>query len=162
MRQSLYARTHGFTIVELLVTVAIVGILASAIFPLAELSFQRGREQELRSALRALRSALDAYRQAVDDGRIPRNQDESGYPRRLEDLVDGIPDAKDPKGGRLVFLRRIPRDPMIRDAGIPDAKTWGKRSYASPRNEPREGDDVFDVYSLAPGSGMNGIPYREW
>jgi len=160
MRQSLY--TRGFTIVELLITVAIVGILASAIFPLAELSFQRGREQELHSALRELRGALDAYHQAVDDGRILKSQDESGYPKRLEDLVNGVPDAKDPKGGRLVFLRRIPRDPMNRDTAIPDEKTWGKRSYASPRNEPREGDDVFDVYSLAPGTGMNGIPYREW
>ncbi|MCL2591315.1 MAG: type II secretion system GspH family protein [Betaproteobacteria bacterium] len=160
MRQRFYMR--GFTIVELLVTVAIVGILASAIFPLAELSFQRGREQELRGALRELRNALDAYRQAVDDGRILKNQDESGYPKRLEDLVDGVPDAKNPKGGRLVFLRRIPRDPMVRDAGISDAKTWGKRSYASPRVDPREGEDVFDVYSLAPGNGMNGIPYREW
>jgi len=160
MKRSFYIQ--GFTIVELLVTVVIVGILASAIFPLAELSFQRGREQELRSALRELRSAIDAYRQAVDDGRILKNQDESGYPRRLEDLVNGVPDAKNPKGGRLVFLRRIPRDPMIRDTGIPDAKTWGRRSYASPRHEPREGDDVFDVYSLAPGNGMNGVPYREW
>jgi len=160
MRQRLY--TRGFTIVELLVTVAIVGVLASAIFPLAELSFQRGREQALRSALRELRNALDAYRQAVDDERILKNQDESGYPKCLEDLVEGVPDAKNPKGGRLVFLRRIPRDPMIRDAGIPAAKTWGKRSYASPHVDPHEGEDVFDVYSLAPGSGMNGIPYREW
>jgi len=153
---------RGFTIVELLVTVVIIGILASAIFPMAELSLQRTREQDLRSALRELRTAIDAYRQAVEDGRIPKKPDESGYPRRLEELVDGVPDAKNPKGGKIVFLRRIPRDPMLRDPAIPDVQTWGKRSYLSSRQEPSEGDDVFDVYSLASGIGMNGISYREW
>lgn len=153
---------RGFTIIELLVTVVIVGVLASAVFPMAELSYQRSREQELRAALRELRTAIDAYRQAVDEKRIAADADESGYPRRLDDLVDGVPDAKNPKGGMIVFLRRIPRDPMARDAGIPAEQTWGKRSYASSRDDSREGDDVFDVYSLAPGVGMNGIAYREW
>lgn len=152
----------GFTIVELLVTVVIISILASAIFPMAELSFQRTHEQELRTALRELRTAIDAYRQAVDEGRIQKKADESGYPRRLEDLTDGVPDAKNPKGGKIVFLRRIPRDPMVRDPSVADIQTWGKRSYISTRENPREGDDVFDIYSLAPGVGMNGIAYREW
>lgn len=154
--------TLGFTIVEVLVTIVIVGILASAVFPMAELSIQRNRERELRIVLRELRTAIDAYRQAVDEGRIQKKADESGYPHRLEDLTDGVPDAKNPKGGKVVILRRIPRDPMARDLAVPDAKTWGKRSYASTREDPREGDDVFDVYSLAPGVGMNGIAYREW
>lgn len=153
---------RGFTIIELLVTIVIVGILASAVFPMAEVSFQRSREQDLRLALRELRGAIDAYRQAVEDGRIARKADESGYPRRLEDLVEGVPDAKNPKGGRIVFLRRIPRDPMIREQAAPDVPTWGKRSYLSSHEEPREGEDVFDVYSLAPGNGLNGVPYRQW
>jgi len=156
------ARNSGFTIVELLVTIVIVGILASAIFPMAELSVQRTRERELREALRELRSGIDAYKQAVDEGRIEKKADESGYPHRLEDLIDGVPDAKNPKGGKIVFLRRIPRDPLVRELTGPDVKTWGKRSYLSSRDDPREGADVFDVYSLDAGLGMNGIPYREW
>ena len=143
-------------------TIVIVGILASAVFPMAELSVQRTRERELREALRELRTGIDAYKQAVDEGRIQKKADESGYPHRLEELVEGVPDAKNPKGGTLVFLRRIPRDPMVRDASVPEAKTWGKRSYLSSRDDPREGNDVFDVYSLDKGTGMNSIPYREW
>lgn len=149
--------SRGFTLIELLVTIVIIGILASAIFPMAELSMKRSREQELRLALREIRTAIDAYRQAVEDGRIQKKADESGYPRRLEDLAEGVPDAKNPKGGKIVFLRRIPRDPMAEDA-----QTWGKRSYVSPRDNPREGDDVFDVYSQASGTGMNGVAYKEW
>lgn len=155
-------QASGFTIVELLVTIVIIGILASAIFPMAELSVQRTRERELREALRELRMGIDAYKQAVDEGRIQKKADESGYPHRLEELVDGAPDAKNPKGGRIVFLRRIPRDPMVREMSVPDVQTWGKRSYLSSREDPREGNDVFDVYSLDAGIGMNGIPYREW
>lgn len=157
-----FSRERGFTIVELLVTIVIVGILASAAFPMAELSYRRTKESELRTALRELRTAIDAYRLAVDEGRIQKKADESGYPHRLEELVDGVPDAKNVKGGRIVFLRRIPRDPMAGDAATPAALTWGKRSYASSHDDPHQGDDVFDVYSLAPGVGMNGIPYREW
>lgn len=153
---------RGFTIVELLITVVIVGILASGVFPLAELSYQRTREQELRTALREIRTAIDAYKLASDEGRIEKKVDQSGYPRQLEDLVNGVPNAKDPQGGRLVFLRRIPRDPLAKGPGLADSRTWGKRSYASSREEPQEGADVFDVYSLAEGVGMNGAPYREW
>lgn len=153
---------RGFTLIELLVSIVIIGILASAIFPMAELSIRRSREQDLRLALREIRSALDAYRQAVEDGKIQRKVDESGYPRRLEDLTEGVPDAKNPKGGKIIFLRRIPRDPMADDTAKSDAQTWGKRSYLSPRDNPREGDDVFDIYSLATGTGMNGIAYKEW
>lgn len=157
-------RSHdpGFTIIELLVTIVIVGILASAVFPMAELSVQRTRERDLREALRELRMGIDAYKQAVDEGRIQKKADESGYPHRLEELVEGVPNAKDPKSGMIIFMRRIPRDPMVRETSVPDAKTWGKRSYLSSREEPKEGKDVFDVYSLAEGVGLNGIPYREW
>lgn len=147
---------------ELLVTLVIVGILASAIFPMAELSIQRSREQALRTALRELRTAIDAYKQAIEDGHVPKKVGESGYPHRLEELVEGVGDAKNPKGGRLYFLRRIPRDPFVSDTSVPDADTWGRRSYASSRDDPQVGEDVFDVYSRMPGIGMNGIPYRNW
>lgn len=152
---------RGFTIVELLVTIVIVGILASAVFPMAELARQRAREQDLRSALKELRTAIDAYKQASDEGRITRKQGESGYPHSLEELLEGVVDAKNPGGARQRFLRRIPLDPLVEPGATP-AGAWGKRSYVSSHEDPREGADVYDVYSRAPGVGLNGIPYREW
>ena len=154
-------RQAGFTLIELLVTVAIVAVLASAALPLNELTAKRAAEQDLRRGLREIREAIDAYKQAVDDGRIAKRPGESGYPRSLEDLVDGVPDLRSPRGERIYFLRRLPREPFA-DRDAPPARTWGKRSYASPHDQPAEGDDVYDVYSLSPGVGINGRPYREW
>jgi general secretion pathway protein G len=152
----------GFTLIELVITVAIVALLASVAMPLNELVVQRAKEHDLRRALRDIREAIDSYKQASDDGRIPKRVGESGYPKRLEDLVEGVEDQKSPRKERMYFLRRIPRDPFAGDPNVPAAATWGKRSYSSPPDAPREGDDVFDVYSLATGTGINGRPYREW
>ena len=157
-------RAKGFTLIEVAITAAIVALLATIAFPMAEVAVQRNKEQELRAALWQLREALDAYKRAVDDGHILSKAGESGYPSSLQTLVDGVEDAKSPEAAkpRIYFLRRIPRDPFNEDAGIPAEKTWGMRSYASSAADPREGKDVFDVYSLAPGAGLNGVPYREW
>jgi general secretion pathway protein G len=152
----------GFTLIELVIAVAIVAILASAALPLNELVVQRAKEQDLRRALREIRGGIDAYKQAFDDGRMVRKIGESGYPKRLEDLVEGIEDQKSPKRERIYFLRRLPRDPFSPDGLVSAAETWGKRSYASPPDDPKEGEDVFDVYTLASGKGINGRPYREW
>lgn len=153
---------QGFTLVELLVTLAILAVLVSAVVPLAELAVQRSKEQELRASLRRIRSALDEYKRAVDEGRVAKKADESGYPPSLEVLVQGVPDEKHPGREIIYFLRRIPRDPFLDDPAVPAARSWGKRSYASPHDAPKEGKDVFDVYSLAEGVGLNGIPYRQW
>jgi general secretion pathway protein G len=156
-------KRSGFTLIEMLVTVAIVGLLASVALPLAEVSVKRSKEHELRLALREIRTALDAYKQAVEEGRVTHVIEESGYPESLQVLVDGVPDASSPdRKQRIHFLRHIPRDPLFVDPTQPDEETWGKRSYASSHDEPEEGEDVFDVYSLAPGTGLNGIPYRRW
>jgi len=152
----------GFTLIEMLVVVAIVSVLASAAFPVAELSIRREREQELRAALRQLRAGLDAYKQAYEEGRILKRSGASGYPRKLDELVDGVDDAKSPLQAKIYFLRRLPRDPTRTDPTASAAATWGLRSYASPPNDPKPGDDIFDVYSLSPQLGLNGIPYREW
>lgn len=155
-------RAAGFTLIELMITVTVVALLASVALPLAEVAVQRSKEQELRMALRQIREALDAYRQAGDEGRILRKPGDSGYPKSLQILVEGGNDAKDPSGGKIYFLRHVPRDPFFKEASAPAEQTWGKRSYASPADDPREGEDIFDIYSLSPGIGLNGVAYRDW
>lgn len=152
----------GFTFIELLVSLAIIATLASVVFPLAQLQKQREQERELRSGLREIRAALNAYKRAGDEGRIAKKSGESGYPRNLQELVEGVEDAKDPMRRKIYFLRRLPRDPFTADPAVPSHASWGKRSYASPADKPQEGNDVFDVYSKSPGIGLNGIPYKEW
>ena len=152
----------GFTLIELVITVAIVAVLASAVMPLNELVHQRAKEQDLRRALREIRTAIDAYKQASDEGRLVKRIGESGYPPRLEVLVEGIEDQKSPKKEKMYFLRRMPRDPFAADPAQAPADTWAKRAYSSPPDDPRDGEDVFDVYTLAAGKGINGRPYREW
>jgi general secretion pathway protein G len=161
----------GFTLIELVITVAIVGLVATVVFPMAELAVQRSKERDLRDALRQIRGALDAYKQAVIDKHIipglagdtmGKAPSQANYPPTLQVLVDGVDDALSPNKSKIYFLRRLPRDPMADDPNLADDATWGKRSYASPPEEPAEGDDVFDVYSLSTGTCMNGIPYRKW
>jgi len=154
----------GFTLIELLITVAIVAVLASVALPLNELVVQRAKEQDLRRSLREIREGLDAYKQAYDEGRVTltKSVDDSGYPKRLEDLVTGIEDQSDAQKRRIYFLRRLPRDPFATDPGASAAETWGKRSYESPPDEPQAGKDVFDVFSRSSAVGLNGRPLREW
>ncbi len=153
---------QGFTLIELVITVAIVALLASVALPVSELAVQRTKEQELRRTLRQIREAIDVYKQASDEGRIRKSIGDSGYPKKLEDLAEGVDDQKSPKKEKIYFLRRVPRDPLNADPTLSAAATWGKRSYASPPDDPKEGDDVFDVFSLAQGKGINGQPYRDW
>ena len=151
----------GFTLIEMVVVVAIVGILAAAAQPMLSLATRRQKEFELHRALRSLRTAIDSYHQAVIDGKIAVTADDpDGYPASLQDLVDGVPNptAKDHK---IYFLRGLPRDPFA-DPSIPAAQTWGLRSYESSAEAPQPGRDVFDVYSLAPGNALDGQPYRSW
>lgn len=155
-------KAGGFTLIELVITVTIVGILAMVAMPLAETAARRHKEGELRAALRELRGGIDAYRRAVDEGKVEKKADESGYPRRLEDLVQGVANTQDPAQGKLFILRRLPRDPFSVDPALTAAQTWGKRSYASPPEAPLEGADIFDVFSRSPGIGLNGIPYKDW
>ncbi|MEM5448760.1 MULTISPECIES: type II secretion system protein [Paraburkholderia] len=164
---------RGFTLIELVVTLALVGILALAIMPFSELMVQRQKEQQLSDALREIRTALDAYKEASDTGLIDKDAEASGYPPTLSVLVTGVKNARDPKGGLLMFLRHVPRDPFF--SGDPDTlaeDTWSVRSYGEPPDQAAGGDpgmsseqagkDVFDVSSKSDRVGINGVPYKQW
>jgi general secretion pathway protein G len=155
----------GFSLIELMAVLAILAILAAAAFPMARVASQHSKEQELRYSLRQLREGIDAYKRAADEipPRIVKKVGDSGYPKSLDDLVKGVEDQRDPNmnKSKIYFMRRIPRDPMA-PPGVAAAESWGKRSYASPPDDPREGDDVFDVFSRSETIGLNGIPYRQW
>jgi general secretion pathway protein G len=122
---------------------------------------RRGKEQELRTALYQIRDAIDEYKRAFDAGYIEKSLNSSGYPPNLKVLVDGVRDVRSAKGAKFYFLRRVPHDPL-KPVKRDDDGGWGLRSYDSTAENPREGQDVFDVYSQARGKGLNGIAYREW
>lgn len=154
-------RARGFTLIELMVALAILALLVSIAAPFADLASQRKKEDELRHALRVIRDAIDDYHRAVEDGRVQKPINSNGYPKSLRQLVEGVEDDKSPKKQKIYFLRRIPRDPFAPAGESPEA-SWGKRSYTSSAEEPRDGDDVYDVFSRSEKVGLNGIPYRQW
>lgn len=152
---------RGFTLLEMVIVVMIVGILASAAVPLSALHQRRQNEAELRQGLRTIRLALDAYKKAWDLGQIEKKEGETGYPPTLDVLVTGVTDIRQSTARRIYFLRRLPRDPFA-SKEAPASSTWGLRSYASPPGQPQAGADVFDVYSRTEGAGLDGVPYSQW
>lgn len=149
-------RKRGFTLLEMLVTVTVLMILASAVQPIVKNRIKRQKELELRRSLREIRQAIDSYKKSVDNKKIvPTIPDSYGYPATLEVLVEG--ERKRDSEIKMRFLRRIPIDPFTGKA------TWGLRSITDSRTSTMwGGDNVYDVYSLAPGKGSDDIPYREW
>jgi general secretion pathway protein G len=150
----------GYTFVELLVVTTILLILASAAMPLTRVTIQRTKEAELRRTLRDMRTAIDKFKDAVDTGLISNldvKAGSEGYPPDLETLVEGVTVANDASGRKLKFLRRIPLDPLTGEA------EWGLRAYQDrPDSTSWGGQNVFDVYSLAEGTGLDGTKYRDW
>jgi general secretion pathway protein G len=155
-------RVRGFTIIELVITLAIIGLLASAAMPLANLVAQREKESELRRALRELRDGLDAYKRAADGGHIQLEVGASGYPADLRALYQGVDDMTSEKKIKMYFLRHIPRDPFYPDGSVTAEDTWGLRSYQSTPEDPQPGEDVYDVHSMSTIIGLNGVAYRDW
>lgn len=155
-------KQQGFTFIELMITLAIMATLATVAVPMAQVALQRAKEQQLRSALVEMREAIDAYKRASDNGRIKLSLGASGYPKKLEELVEGVPDQRSPSKQNIYFLRRLPRDPFQPRVDGSAADSWSKRAYASPPDNPSEGEDVFDVASRSTKVGLNGVPLKEW
>ncbi len=153
----------GVTLIELVVAVAVLAILASAVFPVARMTIKRTKEMELRYNLRIIRKAIDDYKRAYDEKRIFQKLGASGYPPDLKTLVEGVEDISSPvPGKKIYFLRKIPRDPFNTDYTKEPEETWGIRSYNSEPDNPKEGDDVFDVYSLSEEKAIDGTYYKDW
>jgi general secretion pathway protein G len=164
------ARAAGFTMIELLITLALVGLLAMTALPLYEVTSTRFKEAELRQALRTIRTGLDAYKAATDSGLLAKGAGTSGYPPSLDILTEpqDVVSKRDFGSNaslaskRIVILRQVPRDPFFPDPEVPAAQTWSTRAYASRADDPQPGDDVFDVSSRSTRTGLDGTAYSAW
>lgn len=157
-----WSQYQGFTLIELMVTLALLAVLGTLVVPLAQVQMQRQKEQDLRRALWEIRDAIDSYKLAADTGRIKQRAGATGYPASLDLLVEGVEDLSDPAHRKIFFLRRVPRDPFADDMQLSNSATWAKRAYVSEAEDPREGDDVYDVYSKSSTIGLNNIPLSDW
>ncbi len=147
---------NGVTLIELIAAMAIISILATGILPLSVITYKRTKEIELRQNLRIIRKAIDEYKRLVDEEKIQKDALDSGYPKDLNVLVEGV-NLKGPVPKKAKFLRRIPKDPMTEDG------EWGLRSYTDePDSEIWGGQDVYDVYSTSDREALNGTYYKDW
>jgi len=147
---------QGFTLIELIVAMAIIAILATGILPLSRFTHKRTKELELKQNLRTIRTAIDEYMRLSEEGKIPKDALASGCPQTLEVLVEGV-EFKGPVPFKKKFLRRIPKDPFSEDG------QWGQRSYFDESDSETWGEqDVYDVYSRSDKQALDGSYYRDW
>ncbi len=162
------AASRGFTFIELVITLALVGLLAMFAVPMFDMANTRMKESELRQSLRTIRAGIDAYKAATDAGTLPRETGDSGYPPSLEKLVEpleilGKPDLSGTIASkRIVILRQLPRDPFNTDLELPPELTWDTRAYASRPDDPQPGADVFDISSKSKRTALDGTLYSSW
>ena len=146
---------RGFTVAELVMVTALIAVLASVALPTARFMLKRERESELRLDLRLMRNAIDDYKRLADQGMIQIEIGTEGYPKALEDMVEGISIVG--QATKRKFLRRIPLDPMTGKA------EWGLRSYQDSADSTSwGGQNVYDIYSLSGGTGLDGTKYKDW
>ncbi len=159
-RREFLRHIAGFTFIELLVTTAVLMVLASAALPLARVTMKRQRESELRRTLREMRSAIDKFKDYADTQIIAPTEvafGSEGYPKSLTVLVEGVARNNDASGSKIKLLRRIPIDP------ITGSTDWGMRSYQDSRDSAVwGGQNVFDVYSKSDGIALDGTKYKDW
>lgn len=162
MSKSLFQK-KGFTLTEMLVTLTVLAILATAIMPLTKIAIKREKEIELRRNLRIIREAIDAYKKLADEKKIEVEEDTEGYPPDLETLVEGVElkerEGEEEKSGTKIvkFLRRVHKDPKT------NSYDWGLRSYQDdPDSDVWGGENVYDVYTKSLATALDGTKYREW
>lgn len=124
----------GFSLIELLIVMTIIGILVTAAIPQLFDATQRAEEAVLRRDLFIMRDAIDQY-----------YADRGEYPRRLNDLADNA------------YVREIPEDPLTKSRD-----TWVVKLVDWELLDEGERPGIWDVRSGAPGPGLNGIEYSEW
>ena len=149
-------RSRGYSLVELVIVALLLSILAMVALPTGRHLVKRNKEAELRGALRELRFAIDEFKRYSDAGMIELELGTDGYPSELEQLYEGV-DLLGQIGRQAKFLRRLPLDPMTGEV------EWGRRSYHDDFDSTSwGGENIFDVYSLSEGVGLNGVPYSQW
>jgi general secretion pathway protein G len=150
----------GFSYLELLVTIMVLAILASAAMPVLRWEEKRRKEQRLKVTLMLMRNAIDEYKEYADAGLIIQSDvEQMGYPLELEELVEGVEigDPQSPETTTIKFLQRIPVDPFTGEA------EWGLRSYQDDwDSDTWGGENIYDVYSLYGGRALDGTYYNEW
>jgi general secretion pathway protein G len=156
-------RAHGFTLVEMIITLSLLAVLALSALPLGKMAVKRENEIELQRALRLVRESIDAWKKLADEKKIEVDEDTEGYPPTLEALVKGV-EVQDKNATekaarkRIVkFLRRIPKDPMT------NSFDWGIRSYQDdPDSDVWGEENVYDVYTKSQALALDGTRYKDW